>query len=761
MKREIVLKGNRDLLDLWGMVDPGTSPYWWTNTPSKKLYQVWNEGAASGPIANQYAYVWPTDGVSGSHAIGFELGPTLTRFTSMTITTAWDLSAGGGSNPYFFPPDNASGPSCAIILRNRTQDGWISGTGSAAHTMLSTDTYYTNIYTEGPYVSLKDMSWTMTAHPQGGPWVLEDINNLGVGVQFGWTNATAGDDAGYAYARFHRAFHKMRVPFLKVVLEVEDLGGYVENVRAASSYELRLMRRARNVLSPKTFIDEAPVGIGNQVNLSHPKGPSVGGEGWGQRVLERRAGLVLARTYEPETFKCQDEVFDMRPYACLGWAAYRIDAPWNPELQGLSLIEKGRSFVHTRAQDAWSPRPGDNVLYRVLEAYPNLSYHGLAVQGGGDVTKCNRNYDCQQTGWSTVSSAGDFSAAASTTVSMVEEQGYLSSSMLTYGAGGGKGGRERSLGAIGAGRLHLRLVIKNTSISSPLTQNGEWYLRDAANNYWDNTNRTWEAAPVYNAFPSDKPFGEVIVDSIPCDAATYYIGIGRFSTNMGPVTLHAGLVDVQFSDTTVAGARTPLVVLDTPLTRVAETHKMSHVYGRDLWVPERGSAVIEVQPFWRAEDLPSVIKPLLHAQHHATQNTWEAIQYVAGDNAIRFERAIDGLSTFQLDCYLTVLMTRAHVLRAWARWLGADGWNEFGPNSVQVGYAVFLESDGSLVETNSSLGTFSSPIAGLSPLNRWRMAYQRNYLGIGCDATRYLDGYVRMWETRRNPLHELEAIWRI
>jgi hypothetical protein len=405
-------------------------------------------------------------------------------------------------------------------------------------------------------------------------------------------------------------------------------------------------------------------------------------------------------------------------------------------------------------------------LYRVLEAYPNLSYHGLAVQGGGDVTKCNRNYDCQQTGWSTVSSSGDFSAAASTTVSMVEEQGYLSTSMLTYGAGGGKGGRERSLGAIGDGRLHLRLGIKNTSIPSPLTQNGEWYLRDtaAANKYWNNTTRTWvDAAPVYNAFPSDKPYGEVIVDSIPCPAATYYIGVGRFSANMGPVTLHAGLVDVQFSDTTVAGARTPLVVLDTPLTRVAETHKMTHVYGRDLWVPERGTAIIEVQPFWRAEDLTAAaVKPLLHAQHSDTLDTWDALQFVPNttDN-IRFERAIDGEVTYQLDCPMTVSLTRAHVLRAWVRWLGSDGWNEFGPNSVQVGYAVFLESDGSLVETNSILGTLDPAIESLSKLKQWRAAYQRNYLGIGCDETRYLDGYVRMWETRRNPLYELEAIWKV
>jgi hypothetical protein len=92
------------------------------------------------------------------------------------------------------------------------------------------------------------------------------------------------------------------------------------------------------------------------------------------------------------------------------------------------------------------------------------------------------------------------------------------------------------------------------------------------------------------------------------------------------------------------------------------------------------------------------------------------------------------------------------VLRAWARWLGDEGWNEFGPYSVEVGYGVFVEATGALVYQNSVIGTMTVP---------WPEAGQRDYLGIGCDESRFLDGYVRMWETRRNPLHGMEAVWRL
>ena len=64
----------------------------------------------------------------------------------------------------------------------------------------------------------------------------------------------------------------------------------------------------------------------------------------------------------------------------------------------------------------------------------------------------------------------------------------------------------------------------------------------------------------------------------------------------------------------------------------------------------------------------------------------------------RFERAVDGVGTSQTDCAISGLdINRTHILRAWVRWLGtSDEWTEYGSKSVEVGYAVFLEADGSL-----------------------------------------------------------------
>ncbi|KKL46834.1 hypothetical protein LCGC14_2341590, partial [marine sediment metagenome] len=429
-------------------------------------------------------------------------------------------------------------------------------------------------------------------------------------------------------------------------------------------------------------------------------------------------------------------------YTCLAWAAYRIDGGWSPELQGLSLLDKGNSYTHVRTQDGWSPRPGDGALMRVIEEFPNLSFHGLAASGGGDLTVANRNYDLMADGWSTVGSSGTFSATADTTVYMVEEQGFLSSALLDYGAGGGQGGRERSLGTLpyAAGDfLHVRVVVKNTSVPTPASQNAEWSLF-----------RTGGGLPATE-----------VVDAIPIDAGAassdpaYSIRVGRFSANLSSVQFNAAFVDCFHSDNTAAGCRPPLVTLDAGITREADIHRMVNATGDDqVWDYTRGVAVVEVRPFWRAEDLPTnQVQPLIHA-HHAT-NTYDALQFVAktgSDDLIRFERAVSGQATFTLDVDIpSVDLTRLHVLRAWARWLCSDGWTEYAPFSVEVGYAIFLEADGSLVSTGSEVGvlSYTGDVA------------TRDWVGIGNDSTRFLDGYVRMWEIRRNPISGLEAIWRI
>jgi len=769
MKRSIVLKATTvsAVLPPGGAIDPGTSPYPGSNTPFATLFDTLNHPA---PVNGEYAYFWPGSSAD-QWAMGFETGPTLSRFTKVTITAGFDYSQAKGPEgppgPWYFPPDNSNGPGCALLLRKRDLSTWLVGTGTAAYAFLSTDDNNVNINTN-PNYKLHTLTWEMAAHPEGGVWTLTDINNLAVGAGAIYSNGPGGlpfDPAGHA-------FHKIRVPYLTVTLEVEDLGGYVDNVRTATSLVLRMMRRARNVITPRYLAEHGTGELFDRMYFEHPRGPSVGVEGWGPRRLERRAGMILKRTIHPEAFAYEDEAFDLHAFACLWWAAYRIDGPWSTELQGLALLDKGRGFTHARAQDAWSQRPGDGALMRVLEGYPTLSFEGLPVQGGGDESVCLRNYDLMQAGWSTVGATGAFTATADTDVVMAEELGYLSSCKLTYGGGGAMGGRESSLGTFPRADgdfLHVRSIVKNTSIVDPVTQFGEWYLKRSggglgAPEFWNEAGRVWQVAAAYNPIPSTEIFGEAIADAIPCDAPgatsdpTYVVAVGRFSSVMGPVTLHGAIVDVQHSDNTQAGARTPLVTLDAAITRVADTHKMDQVWGRELWVHERGTAVVEVRPFWRAASLPNgAVKPLLHAQHaSAGTGTWQALQFVAvtgSPDLVRFEAAIDGEATFQLDCPLTGIdLTRLHVLRAWCRWLGADGWSEWGPYSVEVGFAVFLKATGVLVGTGSVLGRLASETA---------VPTARDYLGIGTDETRQADAWIRMGETRRNPLHGLEAVWKI
>jgi hypothetical protein len=758
VKRQVILQATADVLTPKGYRDPGTSLYPWANTPSLSLAETWND-----ELNSSYAYSWPTTGPR--HAVSFEKGPTLARFNKVTIVTGFDYSQSGPNN-WWFPPDNAHGPGCAIMIRNRAGDDWIVGTGAAAYQIVGgVGDYNVNILTNPGVFKLYTLTWEMAAHPEGGPWTLDDINELAAGVEFNW----AVGPNGKAYDESQGSFFKIRAPYLTVTLDIEDLGGSIENVRESASMTLRLMRRARNAIGPSVRADHAVGQVGSRVYFSHPQGPAVGSRGWGAKRLERRAGFVLKRTILPETLQLTDEVLDLRPFACLGWAAYRIDGPWSPELQGLALLDKGKSFTHDRTQDAWSQRPGDGVLVRVLEDYPTLSTEGLAISGGDDVAIALYNYDLMQSGWSTVADTGDFDATTDTSSVMAEEQGYLSSCLLSYGAAGATGGRERSLGTLpyaSGDRIHVRVILKNTSVPDPDTQCGECYLKRsggglAADEFWSESAREWTTTPTYLAIPSSEPSGELVLDAIPCDAAgatsdpTYAIGVGRFSSSMASVTLNGAIVDVQHSDSTVAGARPPIVTLGATIARLADSHLMPQVWGRELWAHERGTAVCEVRPWWRAELLPAAaVKPLLHAQH--ATDTHDALQFVAktgSDDVIRFERAIAGEATYQLDCPIPSLdLNRTHVLRAWVRWLGADGWTEYGPYSVEVGYGVFLVSDGSLVSQGSVVGRLSSEVA---------VPYERESLGIGCDGTRQLDGWVRTWETRRNPLHRLECLWRV
>ncbi len=760
MKRQIDLPPAEQVLLWTSTVFPGSSGYINSNTPKQNLAVAWGDGIDS-------TYWAGNGGVSGGGSggrVSFAPAPTLVTFTKVTFETGWDYGQ-GGANSWFFPPKNAHGPRLTMHMVGRTGTQ-IDG---PSHEISEGDIAAMNVnFNTNPGVfKLHAMEWYLLRHPEGGPWTIDDINALVAGIHVETSRARIAD--GSKKRPFEpTGFEQIRVPYFRVLIDVLDLGGFIDNVRNSATISLRMMRRARNAISPTAFADKAVGEVGSRVYLSHPRGPAVAGHGWGRRRLERRSGIILKRRIMPESFRIEDEIFDLRAYQCLGWAAYRIDGAWSPEIQGLALLDKGGGYTHTRDQDGWSQRPGDGVFMRVIENFPNVSFHGLAAQGGGDSSIALRNYTLIESGWAVTGSSGDFSAVTDVTVYMIEEQGFLQSATLTYGAGGGQGGQERSLGDLpfaDGDFLHVRIVVKNTSVPTPGSQNAEWGLRREGGGlgspeWWDNSTRTW-TTETDNAIPSSEPFGEVVVDAIPLDAGgassdpTYYIRVGRFSADLTNVVFNAALVDVQHSDNTVAGARTPLVTLDLAIAREADVHRMVNATGAgQLWDYTRGVAVVEVQPFWRAEDLPTdQVQPLIHA-HHAT-DSYDALQFVAktgSDDLIRFERAVSGEATFTLDSELPSLdLTRLHVLKAWARWLGADGWTEFAPWSVEVGWAVYLEADGSLVASGSTVGgfTFQGDVA------------TRDWVGIGSDSTRHLDGYVRMWETRRNPISGLEAIWRI
>lgn len=756
MKREVILKpASVFFVTNTKRIDPGTSPYPASNTPSLNLAEAWADEA------NTSYYYWQAG--DGKAIVQMEPPPTLVLYTSIKFSVWWDYSQAGPNN-WYFPPDNANGPRIRFILIAR--DG-STELNSSWYEVGDTPGVPGNVNTNtapGTF-DLYEQTWEMTSHPEGGPFTLDDMATLKAGVECDLDNGPSGRP----FETSGNKWQKVRAPKFRVTVQTEDLGGDLENVRHSSSLTLRLMRRARNVIIPQTMAHRAIGAVGSRVYLSHPRGPAVTAAGWGRRRLERRAGLILKRTIYPEQFKVQDQVLDLRAYSCLLWAAYRISGPWSPELQGLSLVDQGGGWTHSRDQDAWSPRPGDSVLMRVLSDYPNISYEGLAAQGGDDEAICLYNYDLHQSGWATVDESGDFTATQDTTVTMVEELGYQSSSELAYGAGGGVGGRERTLGTLpyaDGDLLHVHVIVKNTSVPDPSTQNAEWALYRtggglAADEWWDEDGRTWTTTPTYNAIPSSETFGHIVADAIPLDAAgassdpTYQIRVGRWSSSLTSVTFHAALVDAQHTDATVAGARSPQAVLGTAITRVQDLHTLPNAPGAEVWDYERGTAVVEVWPFWRAEDLPhDAVRPLIHAQH--ATDTYDALQFVAqtgGDDLVRFERAVSGEATWQLDCPITgAEISRLHVLRVWARWLGADGWDQYAPHSVEVGYAVLLKADGSLVDSGSILGalSYTGDVA------------DRDFVGIGSDGvSSHLDGRVRLVEVRRNPLHGVECVWRV
>jgi hypothetical protein len=747
MLREIRLLGTGTDITGWtGSMDPGTSPYPWANTPSKTLSQIWNDLTSGTPTPppkeRQCAYNWDIYGVT--HAMTFVPGPTLALFTKLRFVWGMDYSQEGGNN-WWFPPDNAAGPTVGLILRNRAQSGYLTPF-SYTFTSPGDDAYNTNTNTEFP--TIKTFEHSLLSHPEGGPFTLSDVNHLAAGLSFTVTNGPNGkpwDDP--------TRFQKFRAFYFALYLTVQDLGGYVRSVRHNASATLRLKRKARSTISMMIPVSNSTKEIGETVNIAHSRGADAEREGWGYKSLERRNGWLCQRTYWPEALSVKDECYDLHDFNCEAWGAFRIPIAWTPELSGMAYLDQGGEWTLTRDQDAWSLRPGDGAALRVLgtdtDDMPNLSEEGLAIHDGGDEEMALWNANLGGAGWSSATTGGA-SFTVQSNQPMADELGYYPSPLLSFSGTPGTASKWRTFSLTAGDTLSVRARVRNISVDTPLTKFLEAALYDTAGNYWNEATRTWDASPVYNPIASDSGFGETIFDQVPITSTdTYTIQLGRMSSAINTCTFIIGLISC-FKN--ADGCGMPLVTLGLGFTRVADTFEMANDADFTFWHRDRGMAVVEFRPFWRAEDLPATTtKTVVRAVHEDGAYDWLHVSFGTGtagaDELIveRFDTA--GTQTLALDILdasdATLRLTRNHYVRAFYRWLDADGWRKHAPYSVLIGYAVY-NLDGTFVSYHETGATWEAPDASLEDVTRFTN----------------LDGWIRWFEIKRAPLTGTEAVWR-
>src|SRR3990170_1585654 len=211
--------------------DPGSSLYAPTNTPTYTLAEVWSDDDNA-----TYWYMHPnknTGGI-GTALASFEQPPTLIIVRSLTLQAWWSYSQKAANN-WTFPPTNAFGPRARLAIRNRAKSANLYGSW---HEIAGAeiDSMNENINTgNGGYAGPFLEEWELTAHPEGGPWTLDDLSvaNFAAGIEF------EADGPAFTVAGGNSMF-KMRAHKLRVVLTVEDAGGYVQNIRHANSLALRL-----------------------------------------------------------------------------------------------------------------------------------------------------------------------------------------------------------------------------------------------------------------------------------------------------------------------------------------------------------------------------------------------------------------------------------------------------------------------------------------------------------------------------------------
>jgi hypothetical protein len=277
--------------------------------------------------------------------------------------------------------------------------------------------------------------------------------------------------------------------------------------------------------------------------------------------------------------------------------------------------------------------------------------------------------------------------------------------------------------------------------------------------YLDFATGTWTAVVTYNPIPSDVAYGEILVDCVPCDdpladaAPAYSHRIGRFSSAIANAEFIVGVTDVQRGGTPNGasyGTRTALVTLDATLTRVATGFEVDNSDpAKRSWMVDRGMVVAELRPFFKSSVMPNgTVKPIMTARHSVSDIDRLDFVRQAGANVIRFQRAW-GAGTKTVEVAIPDV-DRTYVVRAWARWLDDEGWHEYAPRSLQVGWARFLASDDSFVDSGSAIGVNQ---AGTVATTQWiRPGWD--------DAGNWMDGWLRNYEVRQSPLHEVEAVWR-
>lgn len=741
MLREIRLLGEGTDVTGWtGAIDPGTSPYPWSNTPSLSLSQVWNDLATGSPPKERYAaYNWSIYGPT--HAMEFENGPTLALFTKLRFVWTMDYSQEGGNN-WWFPPDNAAGPTVGLLVRNRAQSAFI---GIFSYTFVSPgdDVHNTNTNTEFP--TPKSFEYSILSHPEGGPWTLNDINHLAAGLSFtvyDGPNGKPWDDP--------TRFQKFRAFNFAVYATLQDLGGYTRSVRHNASATLRMKRKARSTINMKLAFPDTTGELGEVINIAHTRGADSEGEGWGYKSLERRNGWLTQRVYWPEALQVHDECYDLHDFNCNAWGAFRIPIAWTPELSGIAYLDQGGEFTLSRTQDAWSLRPGDGAALRVLEEYMNLSEEGLALHTGGDQGMIDWSAQLGDASWATATTGGA-SFVAQTNLPMADELGYSNSVLLTIGGTPGTASKSKSFALTAGDILNVRVRVRNISVDAPLTKFMEVALEDGTGNFWNEATRAWVGVATYNAIPSSEGFGEVIFDQVPISVTgSHTIRVGRLSTAINTCSFVVALVDVLKGGD---GTGMPLVAGVAPVTRLADVYEMPNDAPFTFWFRARGMVIAEFKPFWRAAELTaSTEKSIVRADHAA--GAYDEVIFSAGtgtagaDEIIARRSDTNGLQTLALDVLdaagAPLRLSRNYYMRAFYRWLDADGWRKYAPHSVLIGYSIYNAADDTFVSYHEIGATWLAPDASVEDLFTFRD----------------LDGWLRWFEVKGTPLTGSEAVWR-